>query len=160
VSFGFDSFVTYDHRRFASPTGAWTNTTIGSIGGVFVNAHVYPWLRVGAQQIFGGPMPTSSGFFVSAAPYAEALASPWRWLELYGQLGVGLQYQRSVASGFAVAPSVTAGARFRLGDVFSIAIGARGAYSAHGTFVHGASSISEGQFVAGGGAELAWTVGG
>lgn len=160
VSFGFDSYLTYEHRSFASPTRSFSNTTIGSIGGVFVNAHVNAWLRVGAQQIFGGPMPTASGFYVSAAPYAEALASPWRWLELYGQLGVGLQYQRSGASGFAAAPSLTAGARFRLGEVFSIAIGARGAYSARGTFMQGASAITEGQFVAGGGTELAWTVGG
>lgn len=160
VSFGFDGYLSYWHESYMSSSFSRTSSAVGSIGGLFVNGHINPWLRLGAQQIMGGGLPTGGGFYVGAAPYVEALASPWRWLELYGQLGVGAQYQRGGLSSLAIAPTVTAGARFRLGDVFSISVGARGTYSAVGAFVHGAFAASEGSFYGGGGIELAWTVGG
>lgn len=159
VSFGLDSYLGHAEHTVFAPDYVESWHSVFGIGGAFVNGHVTPWLRVGAQQISGGPA-TGGGWYLSAAPYAEANWAPLRWLELYAQLGLGLCGRFGHAPQLAIAPTSTAGARFRIGDVFSIGVGARAAYSLLGDFVHSGTVVSQGDIVGGAGAELAWTVGG
>lgn len=160
VSFGVDAYMTYAGGEVRTPemvVQSWHR--VYSIGGFFVNWHALPWLRVGANQIMGGPIDgVGRGAFVSAAPYAEFVWSPARVIEVYGQTGLGLEAKFSGGVSFALAPALTLGARFRIGDVFSLSIGARGAYSLVGDFVHSISPTPEGQFVTGLGTEIGWTL--
>jgi hypothetical protein len=160
VSFGLDAYMTYVATETRVNGMVFESSRrVYSIGGLFVNWHARPWLRLGVNQIMGGPIDgTRHGAVVSAAPYAEFVWSPARVLEVYGQTGLGLEAKFSSGVSFALAPAITAGARFRIGDVFSLSIGARGAYSLVGDFVHTISPTPEGGLVAGFGTEIGWTL--
>lgn len=161
VSFGVDAYMTYSGYEVTNPdmTVAFSSHRVYSVGGLFVNWHARPWLRIGANQIMGGPIDgVGRGAFVSAAPYAEFVWSPARVIEVYGQTGLGLEAKFSSGASLALAPQLTLGARFRIGDVFSLSIGARTAYSLVGDFVHSISPTPQGHAVAGLGTEIGWTL--
>jgi|LNFM01.2.fsa_nt_gb hypothetical protein len=157
VSFGFDSYSSF----------GTSNSSDVSIGSIFVNRHVRPWLRVGVGQITGGMTPTGRGGFVTASPYAELVWAPLQWFEGFAQLGIGLQGRfadRSSLSrsGFALDASATIGGRFRIGHVFSLGLGLRGASSIINDFYYGHAprQSAAGGAIIGAGLEMAWTVGG
>ena len=160
VSFGFDAYMSYAHSEVPLVRGevrVWSG--IYGLGGLFVNWHATPWLRVGVQQLSGGGL-TGGGFYLSAAPYAEALWAPIRLLEFYGQAGLAIEGQFSGSRAVALAPTTTAGLRFRFGDGFSLGVGARVAATLKGTFVRlGGAPIDAGSLAASVGLELGWTFG-
>jgi hypothetical protein len=160
VTFGMESYAN-------AATETSSNVTVGSL---FVNAHVRPWLRVGVSQITGGPLSTRNGGYASATPYAEFVWAPLQWFEGFAQVGLGLQGRFTGGTGllgygsseFALDASATVGARFRIGHVFSLGLGLRGASSLINDFHYGHTSRSSaaGGSLVGAGMELAWTVGG
>ncbi|MFO0562189.1 MAG: hypothetical protein U0269_29510 [Polyangiales bacterium] len=160
VSFGVDAYMTYVGSEFrVNGVVVESSHRVYSVGGLFVNWHARPWLRIGANQIMGGPIDgVGRGAFVSAAPYAEFIWAPARVIEVYGQTGLGLEAKFSSGVSFALAPQLTLGARFRIGDVFSLSIGARSAYSLVGDFVHSISPTPQGNVVTGLGTEIGWTL--
>jgi hypothetical protein len=159
VSFGFDAYMSYAHGETAPDrTSVRVWSSVYGIGGLFVNWHATPWLRVGVQQVSGGGL-TGGGFYLSAAPYAEALWAPIRLLEVYGQAGLAIEGQFSGSRAVALAPTATAGLRFRFGDGFSLGLGARVATTLKGTFIHSGTPIDAGSLAAGAGLELGWTFG-
>jgi hypothetical protein len=162
LSFGLDGYVAYRSGvEFVAPDGFRQWTAIYALGGLFLNYHARPWLRVGVNQVGGGG--TDRGWsYMSLGPYAEFVFAPWQWLELYGQVGLGLQLQVGrPLFGLATNAQVTAGARFRIGHVFSLGLGGRGALTLSGDYAHNNPTvISAGDGTLGGGIELGWTIGG
>ncbi|MBL8682201.1 MAG: hypothetical protein JNK05_23745 [Myxococcales bacterium] len=161
VSFGLESYSTF----FAGNAVGFSPSSTGS---VFINYHFRPWLRLGVGQITGGAL--MNGGYASATPYAEFVWDPLQWLEVFGQVGLGLQGQfmgSGPASGlrgarFAMNASATAGVRFRLGHSFSIGVATRGGFDLLGDFAywHAHNSPTSGGAVVGMGLELGWTLGG
>lgn len=162
VSFGIDTYSTF----FAGNAVGFSPSSVGS---VFINYHVRPWLRLGVSQITGGAM--IDGGYATATPYAEFVWDPLQWLEVFGQLGLGIQgqFMRSGPLGsdfrsarLAMNASATAGVRFRIGHVFSIGLAARSGVDLLGDFAywHAHNSPTSGGAVVGMGLELGWTLGG
>jgi hypothetical protein len=168
VTFGMESYASASSDR----------SSVVSIGSLFVNAHVRPWLRVGVSQITGGPLASGGGGYASASPYAEFVWAPLQWFEGFAQVGLGLQGRFTNnhprppvgssgaigygSSEFAMDASATVGARFRIGHVFSLGLGLRAASSVVNDFHYGhtsRSSATSGSMV-GAGMEIGWTIGG
>lgn len=162
ISFGLDGYLSYRTGvEFVPPSGFRQWSSLFAMGGLFVSYHARPWLRVGVNQIGGGGSERGWSYF-SLGPYAEAVLAPWQWLELYGQLGLGLQWQvRLPAVGFATNAQLTAGLRFRIGHVFSLGVGGRGAFTLSGEYAHNNPIVlSAGDGALGAGIELGWTLDG
>jgi hypothetical protein len=96
------------------------------LGGFDLSFQLHPWFALGIRRLHAGMFGDDRYWSIGVSPFAELTIPVISEVQLYAQLGVGVDMrvrnQDFTAEDPSIAPFLGVGARFRLAPVFSIAV--------------------------------------